>query len=532
MTTISEKHDAVESAHAENVASGKWLSTAEAQEASAAEHTVSLWDAVKTHRKGMIWSMILSMSVVMEAYDKSLLTSFYAYPSFQKKYGKFYPEIHDGAGGYQLSAPWQSALSNAATIGIIFGGFINGWASNRYGYKRVMLISLFAINAFIFIAFFSPSRPVLLVAEFLCGLPWGVFATTGPAYASEVMPLSLRGYLTVYINLCWAGGQLLAAGVIKSLVTNTSQWGYKIPFAIQWAWPLPIFIALIFAPESPWWLVKQERWEDADKTIRILSTQTDQEIRGRIAQMRHTIQLEDELDRGSSYKDCFTGVNLHRTEICCFAFAGQMFSGAQFAYGPTYFFEQAGMPADKSFEVGLAGTGLAFVGTLLSWLLLTYFGRRTIYLTGISILTPILFLIGIVSVSTPGSAAGMWAQAALCMVWQLVYALTLGPITYAIISESSSIQVRAKTVVLARNLYNIIAIACQVLESYMINPTNWNWQGRTAFFWAGSASISLVWTYFRLPECKVSVSAQGVLQTSDSIITFCYLVSHTNRVRL
>lgn len=52
----------------------------------------------------------------------------------------------------------------------------------------------FAVNAFIFITFFSPSVPVLIVAELLCAIPWGVFATTtGPAYASEVSPLVLRG---------------------------------------------------------------------------------------------------------------------------------------------------------------------------------------------------------------------------------------------------------------------------------------------------------------------------------------------------
>ena len=40
---------------------------------------------------------------------------------------------------------------------------------------------------------------MLLVGQMLCGLTWGVYATTGPAYASEVCPLALRGYLTVYV---------------------------------------------------------------------------------------------------------------------------------------------------------------------------------------------------------------------------------------------------------------------------------------------------------------------------------------------
>ena len=40
---------------------------------------------------------------------------------------------------------------------------------------------------------FAPNKIVLLFGEFLCGLPWGVFASSAPAYASEVLPLALRG---------------------------------------------------------------------------------------------------------------------------------------------------------------------------------------------------------------------------------------------------------------------------------------------------------------------------------------------------
>jgi len=34
----------------------------------------------------------------------------------------------------------------------------------------------------------------------------------------------------------------------------------------------------------------------------------------------------------------------------------------------------------------------------------------------------------------------------------------------------------------------------------MINPTSWDWKGKTAFFWAGTAAATTVWAYFRYPE--------------------------------
>ncbi len=299
------------------------------------------------------------------------------------------------------------------------------------------------------------------------------------------------------------------------MVDNPTEWGFRIPFAVQWVWPLPLFLIILFAPESPWWLLKQDRVADAEASLRRLSDKTDDEVRGTISQMIHTIRIEEQMKSGTSYWDCFRGIDLRRTEICCITWSGQMLSGAQFAYGPAYFFLQAGMSTDNAYNVGVGSTALGFLGTILSWFLLTYFGRRTIYNTGITALAFVLLLIGIVSAST-NSEAGLWAQASLCLIWQLFYSLTVGPIGYAIVAETSSIRLRAKTIVLARNTYNIVTIISLVLEPYMMNPTEWNWKGKTAFFWCGTTFLTVIWAYFRLPECRVSK------RNLTTIITFEY----------
>lgn len=153
--------------------------------------------------------------------------NFWAYPTFQKKFGNYYGEEI----GWVVSGPWQVGLGNASVVGTIIGGFINGWATAKYGYRLVMIISMFFMNAFVFIVFFAPNAPVLCVGQILCGVTWGVFASSAPAYASEICPLALRGYLTVYVNLCWAIGQFIAAGVLNGLINMKSEWGYRIPFA-------------------------------------------------------------------------------------------------------------------------------------------------------------------------------------------------------------------------------------------------------------------------------------------------------------
>jgi SP family general alpha glucoside:H+ symporter-like MFS transporter len=69
--------------------------------------------------------------------------------------------------------------------------------------------------------------------------------------------------------------------------------------------------------------------------------------------------------------------------------------------------------------------------------------------------------------------------------------LTSQPVAYCIVGEVSSTRLRGKTVGLARITYNIVGIVAGILNTYMMNPTAWNWKGYAGFFW-----VSL-----RLPPC-------------------------------
>lgn len=314
-------------------------------------------------------------------------------------------------------------------------------------------------------------------------------------------PLALRGYLTTYVNLCWAMGQFLGSGVLRGMLEYDTEWGWRVPLAIQWIWPIPIIVAIFFAPESPWWLVKKGRIEEAERSLSRLSERTHDEVRGTLAQMQHTIQMESNINSDSSYWACFKGVNLRRTEICMVAFMGQQFSGAVFAYTPTYFFLQAGINTENAFSIAIASTGMAFLGTCFSWVLISYFGRRTLYLSGMAMACCALLVVGICSAASTSSAA-QWAQVAFILLWKLAYSTTIGPITFAIVSETSAVRLRPQTVVLARNAYAIMQIVSYTLNPYMLNPIEWNWQGRAGFFWAGTSALTTLWAFLRLPELK------------------------------
>lgn len=179
----------------------------------------------------------------------------------------------------------------------------------------------------------------------------------------------------------------------------------------------------------------------------------------------------------------------------------QVTCGEWFASNITYFLEQAGFNASKSFDFGVGMNALGFIGTLLSWWVMTGVGRRTLMVWGLLASFVILLVIGFMGIPQISTPIG-YAQAALLIIYMFIYDTTIGPVAYTIVAEMSSTRLRIKTVVLARNVYNITGIAFNELNAPVLNPTAWNLRGKGGFIWCGFCFLSFVWAYFRLPEGK------------------------------
>lgn len=118
--------------------------------------------------------------------------------------------------------------------------------------------------------------------------------------------------------MCWGAGILLSSGVIRGVSTLSGDIAWRLPFALQWVWPVPLFLAAYFAPESPWNAVRRGKYELARKSLhRLLPASEDKENRvsTTVAYIDYVTKLEKAEGAESRFIDCFRGVNLRRTEI-------------------------------------------------------------------------------------------------------------------------------------------------------------------------------------------------------------------------
>lgn len=162
---------------------------------------------------------------------------------------------------------------------------------------------------------------------------------------------------------------------------------------------------------------------------------------------------------------------------------------------------EAGISTDFAFQLNLINSCLQFVANALSWFLTAWFGRRTIYLYGTAFNIAMLLILGILA-SVAQTTQTSYGQACLGVIISFVYAGAMGPITYTIIAETSSVRLRALSTGVGRAAYYVAEIPMIYLASQLLNPTGWNVSGKCGYVWGGTAIVCWILAYFYLPELK------------------------------
>lgn len=117
-------------------------------------------------------------------------------------------------------------------------------------------------------------------------------------------------------------------------------------------------------PESPWWLVRQNRLDEAEVIISRLTSPQELDIDTKkiVSLMVFTTSHERDMESRTNYLACFKGVNLGRTIIVMGVYIMQVVTGAPLRAYMTYFFQQAGLPTDQSFNMSIVALVVSVLG--------------------------------------------------------------------------------------------------------------------------------------------------------------------------
>ncbi len=182
----------------------------------------------------------------------------------------------------------------------------------------------------------APNLAAFLIGRVIAGAGVGLVSTLVPMYQSECSPKWIRGAVVSGYQWAITIGLLLASVINNATKGRQNHSAWQIPISIQFIWALVLAAGMTYLPESPRWLVKKGRDEQAARALsRLTSLPTDDpELQTELHDIRAA--LEEEMKLGeSSYADCFKpGHNkiILRTLSGIFIQAWQQLTGINFIF--------------------------------------------------------------------------------------------------------------------------------------------------------------------------------------------------------
>ena len=403
-----------------------------------------------------------------------------------------------------LQVGWAKS---SALLGCLLGALVSGALSDRFGRKRLLVLSalMFAVSSVA--TGLAGSFTVFVSWRIMGGAAIGLASNLSPMYIAEVAPARSRGRLVALNQLTIVIGILLAQfvnwmiGSLHPLPTHpnadqiaaswSGQTGWRWMFGVTAAPSLLFLVGMFFVPESPRWLAKNRKPEQARRILAKIggSDYADAALADIQATLVNEVQrvnfrdlLEPKLRRM-----LFLGVALAVLQQWCginviFYYAKDVFK-------------------DSGFEVADILINIVFIGsvnllaTLVALRTVDRWGRRPLMLFGYAGLTVLFVVMGLCfALNRHGLHLLVLVLAAIAC-----YAMSLAPITWVLIAEIFPNRIRGAAMAVA---VTSLWIACFVLtETFPILREH---LGPALTFWIYAAICLLGFFLFkaRLPETK------------------------------
>lgn len=389
----------------------------------------------------------------------------------------------------------QGLAMSIALAGCLIGALTAGMLADRLGRKSLLLVSafIFATTAYGTGAFdtFTP----FLVIRFLGGIAIGIASGLSPMYIAEVAPASVRGKLVSLNQLTIVVGILGAQIVNWLLVSDDTAW--NIERAWRWmfwaaAFPACAFLLLaLFIPESPRWLAMKGRTDKAFATLT--------QIGGKeyaAGEMRAFEQAEAEKQSQGGLKLLFSKPYRLVLTIGIIIAVFQQWCGTNVIFNYAQeIFQSAGYDVDNTF-INIVVTGIAnLIFTFVAIYTVDRLGRRALMLIGAGGLAGIYAILGLCYYMEMSGVL----MVALVVFAIACYAMSLGPVTWVLLSEIFPNRVRA--VAVATGTFALWVASCTLTYTFPFLNAG---LGTSGTFWIYACICLAGFLFFlkKLPETK------------------------------
>ena len=326
---------------------------------------------------------------------------------------------------FALNAWWEGFLTGSLALGCIVGCLWAGNLADKYGRRPGLILAalIFAVSSLGMA--FSQGLSIFVLMRFAAGIGVGMASMLSPMYIAEVSPAHMRGR-NVAINQLTIVFGILVTNLVNYTLADSG------PDAWRWMFGLGVipsglfFFGVLWLPESPRWLVKAGKPEQAKKVLDKI---------GNLAFAENTFNDIQKSLQGStkqSYKAVFAKSVRPAVIVGITLAVFQQLCGINVVFNYTStIFESVGANLNQQlFEtVSIGIVNLVF--TLVAMWQVDKLGRRPLMLVGSLGLSIVYIVLAFLLQSQ--ASAGLVSIFVLLAI--AMYATSLAPVTWVLISE-------------------------------------------------------------------------------------------------
>jgi len=352
---------------------------------------------------------------------------------------------------FGLSDLLQEVVTSWVTLGALFGALIAGAVADREGRRRTLIIAGALFFAGALIQSLAPDTPVLVLGRFVIGFGVGIASVAAPLYAAEMARADNRGRLVSAYQLAITIG-ILVAEVIDAILSDSEDWRLMLGLAVV---PGAALVILMFVmPDTPRWLLKVHRKDDARASREKLHGQEDEDA----ALAAIESDLAEEERQRATWKEVFAPSVRPMLVVGVGLAIFQQVTGinAVIYYSDRIFADAGFTTVQQQTDATILAVGVVNVlATFVAIAFIDRFGRRPLLIAGlvgmavslIGLTASFFALEGYDDVTGP-SILGI-ATLVCLVVFIASFAFSLGPVTWTVISEIFPTRIRGKGIAVA-----------------------------------------------------------------------------------